>query len=94
MGTILRIDLTSGKISQPQLDPVNAREYIGGRGLATHFLLNEINPQIDALSEENKLIFATGPLTGTYVPAASRYMVVTKSPLTGTMACSNSGGYF
>ena len=54
----------------------------------------EVAPDVDPLCPENKLIMATGPLTGTYGAANGRYMVVTKSPLTGTIASSNSGGYF
>ena len=49
-------------------------------------------PATDPLSPENKLMFGTGPLTGTGAVAASRYVVVCKAPLTGTIACSNSGG--
>jgi aldehyde:ferredoxin oxidoreductase len=76
------------------LDQDLAKDYIGGRGLASKMLYDEIDPAVDPLSPENKLIFATGPLTGTGAIAGSRYMVVTKSPLTGFIACSNSGGYF
>ncbi len=93
-GKILRINLTSGKISTEPLDPVVARKFIGGRGLGTYFLTKEISPTIDALAPENKLIFVTGPLTGSPAPTSGRYMVVTKSPLTGTVACSNSGGFW
>jgi aldehyde:ferredoxin oxidoreductase len=71
-----------------------AKQYIGGRGMATRMLYNEIDPKIDALSPKNKLIYATGPLTNTTAPTGGRYMVVTKSPLTGTVASSNSGGVF
>jgi aldehyde:ferredoxin oxidoreductase len=76
------------------LDETAAKEYIGGRGLGIRYLYNEIDPSIDPLSSENKLIFATGPLTGTGALAAGRYTVVTKAPLTGAIANSNSGGYF
>ncbi|WP_231841022.1 aldehyde ferredoxin oxidoreductase family protein [Deferribacter desulfuricans] len=63
-------------------------------GLASKYLSEEIDPKVDPLSPENKLIMATGPLTGTLGAANGRYMVVTKAPLTGTIASSNSGGYF
>ena len=71
-----------------------AREYLGQRGLATKYLVSEIDPTVDPFSPENKLIFVTGPLTGTMAATGGRYSVITKGPLTGAIACSNSGGYF
>ncbi|MDL1896547.1 aldehyde ferredoxin oxidoreductase, partial [Anaerolineae bacterium CFX7] len=71
-----------------------AEKYVGGRGLTSYLLYREMDPATDALSPENKLMFGTGPLTGTGAVAASRYVVVCKAPLTGTIACSNSGGFF
>lgn len=92
-GTILRVNLSNGSMAKEPLDPQLARAYIGGRGLATKILYDEIDPRLDPLGPANKLILATGPLTGTNAPTGGRYMVVTKSPLTGAIACSNSGGY-
>ena len=94
VGKILRVDLTNGSFAVEDLDEDLAKDYIGGRGLATRMLYDEIDPAIDPLSPDNKLIFATGPLTGTGAISGSRYMVITKSPLTNCIACSNSGGYF
>ncbi|MFW6189681.1 MAG: aldehyde ferredoxin oxidoreductase family protein [Planctomycetota bacterium] len=93
-GKVLRIDLSSGAIATEELDLDLAKTFIGGRGLGTHILKREIDTDVDALSAENKLIFATGPLTGSSAPASGRYMAVTKSPLTGTVASSNSGGWW
>ena len=93
-GNILRIDLTTGNCYIETLALDLARAFIGGRGLASKLLFDEVDPKVDPLSHENKLIFATGPLTGTGAITGCRYMVVTKSPLTGCIACSNSGGYF
>lgn len=93
-GKILRVNLTEGKAKAEDWDTTLTAKFIGGRGMATKFLYDEIDPKVDPLSPGNKLIFATGPLTGTGAPSSGRYMVVTKSPLTGTIACSNSGGYF
>jgi aldehyde:ferredoxin oxidoreductase len=93
-GQILRVNLTKGTSQTEALDPKLARAYIGGRGLGTKFLYDEIDPTVDPLSPRNALILATGPLTGTNAPTGGRYMVITKSPLTGAIACSNSGGYF
>ncbi|QGG49225.1 aldehyde ferredoxin oxidoreductase family protein [Heliorestis convoluta] len=94
VGTILRINLTTKTITKEAIDPEMAQKFVGGRGLATYMLAQEIDPAIDALSPENKIFIATGPLTGTNAPTSGRYMVVTKAPLTGTIACSNSGGYW
>ena len=91
---VLRVNLTEGSISNEPLNMQWANDYLGQRGLATKYLVEEIDPKCDALSPENKLIMTTGPLTGTMVSTAGRYSVVTKSPLTGAIACSNSGGYF
>lgn len=93
-GKILRVNLTEKSVKVEPLDLQKAQKYIGGRGLGTKILMEEIDPGIDALSPDNKIIFITGPLTGTNTPTGGRYMVVTKSPLTGTVACSNSGGFF
>ena len=93
-GKILRINLTTGKVSTEEIDPKLARDYIGGRGWAIRYLTDEVDPKVDPLSPDNKLIFATGPLTATTAPTGNRYMVVTKSPLTGALAHSNSGGDF
>lgn len=92
VGTVLRVDLGTGKITTSPLDERLAREFIGARGLGTKMLFDEIDPAIDPLSPANKLIFASGPMTGTFAPSAGRYDVVTKGPLTGTIAASNSGG--
>jgi len=93
-GKLLRVDLSSGKSSVEAIPEDWRREYIGGRGLADRYLYEEMDPTVDALSPENKLIFATGPLTGTPVPCGARYMVVTKGALTGAITTSNSGGHW
>ena len=93
-GKLLRVDLSAQTCVIEDLNLAWAASYIGGRGLATKYLSEEVDPQVDPLGAGNKLIFATGPLTGSYGAANGRYMVVTKSPLTGTVASSNSGGYF
>ena len=90
---VLRVNLTNGTITNEPLNMEWANDYLGQRGLATKYLIEEIDPKCDALSPENKMIMTTGPLTGTMVSTAGRYSVVTKSPLTGAIACSNSGGY-
>lgn len=91
---ILRVNLTTRKVTTEDVDPKMARDYLGGRGWAIHYMYKEMDPMADPLSPENMLIFATGPLTATPAPTGNRYMVVTKSPLTGALAHSNSGGDF
>ncbi|NKB76389.1 MAG: aldehyde ferredoxin oxidoreductase [Gammaproteobacteria bacterium] len=90
---ILRVNLTSGTVKEEALNMEWAADYIGQRGLGTRYLVEETDPKCDALGPDNKLIFATGPLTGTTVSTGGRYSVITKSPLTGAIACSNSGGF-
>ena len=93
-GRILRVDLTNGLVKAEPLNMDWARAYIGSRGLASKYLVEEMDPKTDPLSPANKLIWATGPLTGTMASTGGRYTVVTKGPLTNAIACSNSGGYF
>lgn len=90
---VLRINLTTGSCEVEPLNMEWAAKYLGQRGLATKYLAEEIDPLCDALGPENKMIMTTGPLTGTMASTAGRYSVITKSPLTGCIACSNSGGY-
>jgi len=82
-GNILRVDLTKEKISIENPDEVFCRRYIGGEGFVAYYLLKELKVGIDPLSPENKLIFATGPLTGFAIPGTGRNSVGAKSPLTG-----------
>ncbi len=93
-GKILRVDLTNQTHTIETVDPQFAKDFIGGRGWAIKYLMDGMDPAADALSPENMLIFATGPLTGSPAPTGNRYMVVTKSPLTGVLTNSNSGGDF
>ena len=91
---VLRVDLTNGTAKEEPLNMDWASQYIGERGLATRYLWENMDPKADAMSPENVLIFATGPLTGTMASTSGRYAVITKGPLTNAIACSNSGGKF
>ncbi len=93
-GKLLRVNLTNGTVKSEPLNMDWARQYIGSRGLGTKYLTSEIDPKVDPLSPDNKIIWATGPLTGTMASTGGRYTVITKGPLTGAIACSNSGGYW
>jgi len=92
VGKILRIDLTRGRVSEESLKEDDCRMLLGGSGLATKYLFDEVPRGADPLGPDNELIFMTGPLTGTESPSAGRYCVVTKSPLTGLWGEANSGG--
>jgi aldehyde:ferredoxin oxidoreductase len=91
---ILRVDLNKGTCTSEPLNMEWAKKYLGQRGLATKYFTEEVDPKVDPLSPKNKLIMATGPLTGTCASTAGRYSVITKGALTGAIACSNSGGFF
>lgn len=93
-GKILRVNLTAGTCTAEPLNMTWARQYLGSRGLGSKYLVEEVDPKVDPLSSDNKIIWATGPLTGTMASTGGRYTVITKGPLTGAIACSNSGGYW
>ena len=92
MGKILFINLTAGNGKEERLDSRVLKDFIGGRGLGIYYLNKFVDSKCDPLSPDNLLVMTTGPLTGTGAPAGARYMVMTKSPLTGAITCSNSGG--
>ena len=94
MGKILRIDLDRKKVTSDTLAREQAELFLGGRGLGVEILFRELPRGTGPLSPKNKMIFATGPLTGTGAPTSGRYSVITRSPLTGTIFDSNSGGHF
>ena len=94
MGKILDVDLTSGKIGTYELSDRDRERFIGGRFISTKILWDELKPGIDPLSPDNLLIVMTSPLTGTGAPSTSRYDISSKSPQTGAIGHSNSGGNF
>ncbi len=91
-GKLLRVNLTEGTCAAEALNEEWVADYLGQRGLGSKYLSEEVDPKTDPLGPGNKLIFVTGPLTGTCASTGGRYSVITKGPLTGTIACSNSGG--
>ncbi|MBR0597892.1 aldehyde ferredoxin oxidoreductase family protein [Sinanaerobacter chloroacetimidivorans] len=94
IGKLLRVNLSAGTIKEEAISQSLAEKYIGGRGLGTKIYIDEVAKDVDAFSEDNKLILLTGPLTGTFGTSAGRLMWITKAPLTGTIGCANSGGQF
>lgn len=93
-GTILRVNLEKKTIVKEPLNRKSAEDFVGARGLGTKYFCDEVDPKVDALGPDNKLIFMTGPLTGTAACCSGRYEVVAKAPLTGTIGAANSGGHF
>jgi len=91
---ILRVDLTSGKFADQEVSKEDARNYLGGRGLAAKILYQENKPKVDPFDPENRLIFMAGPYTGTYGSFTAFYNVTTKSPLTGAILSAHSGGHW
>ena len=93
-GKVLFVNLTEGRIIEEVLPEKIYREFIGGNGLGIRILYERMKARVDALGPENILGFVVGSLSGTQAPGSGRHMLVTKSPLTGTWAESNSGGTF
>ncbi len=93
-GKTVTIDLKDSEIKESKSNSDNLRSFIGGRGLGVKLYSDAIEPNIDPLAPENIIIFATGPLTGTLAPMSGRHVMVSKSPLTGTIFDSSSGGFF
>jgi aldehyde:ferredoxin oxidoreductase len=93
-GTILRVNLSDGKVSKEPTPAQLAREFIGGRGFGAYFIFKEVPKGADPLDPENKLIISTGPLSGMLVPGGGKCDWTTKSPLTGGYASASMGGHF
>ena len=93
-GSILRVDLTSGKIWVEHHSEDWYRHYVGGRLMIAYYLLTEVPQNVDALDPENRLIFAAGPITGIPFPGAGRHSVGAKSPLTGIFGEAEAGGFW
>jgi aldehyde:ferredoxin oxidoreductase len=89
---LLEVDLTQGKTKTLSIPDEMSEKYLGGRGLGARLLFDMFPAKIDPLSSENVLIFLTGPLTGTLVPGSSKFVVITKSPLTRGWCDSYSSG--
>jgi aldehyde:ferredoxin oxidoreductase len=94
-GKILRVDLTTGKVSTEPLSEKLAKDYIGGIGLGIKLLMDNSKPGTDPFDPDNPIIYLTGPLTGTLGPTGGNsYAVVSKSPATGGVANAEAHGFF
>jgi len=94
MGRMLCVDLSKRKTWDEPLDEGACRDFIGGYGLGVRVIFERQGPRVDPLGRDAILGFFTGPLTGTPALIGARYVVVGKSPLTGTWGDANSGGDF
>jgi aldehyde:ferredoxin oxidoreductase len=92
-GRHIRVDLTNSDIQVVEDNPEIMKNYLGARGIGIKYMMDEIDPKIDAFEPQNRFIIATGPLT-CMPPAGNRTYFVTKSPLTGGIANAGVGGYF
>ncbi|MCL4429520.1 MAG: aldehyde ferredoxin oxidoreductase family protein [Chloroflexi bacterium] len=92
-GVFLKIDLSKSKATAEPYDESLALNYLGGRGFAAKILWDTLKPGTDPLSPENKLIFATGPLTGIGLPNSGKLVIASKSPLTGGYGDGNTGSW-
>lgn len=93
-GKCLRVDLSKNEFRVVELSDELIENYLGGNGFGTKVLWDEVPPEVDAFDPENRLIFATGALTGTAWPSSNRLEVIGKSPLTGIYGDANAGGSF
>jgi len=93
-GKILDINLTTGVIGEYPLSDEDREKFLGGRFVSTKILWDELKTGTEPMSPDNLLIVMTSPLTGTGAPSTSRYDISSKSPLTGAIGHSNSGGSF
>ena len=93
-GKILRVNLSNNSISTEEIQESFCRKYLGGAGFVAYFLLKELLPRVDPLGPDNKLIFATGPLTGLKLSGMARHCVGAKSPLTNTIAKAEAGEFW
>ncbi len=94
MGQYLDVDLSTGTIEVKQTDPRDVELYVGGRGMGVRMLYDNTPAGLDPFDEKMALIFSVGPLTGTNAPQSNRFVVTTKSPLTGCIGDSHCGGSF
>jgi len=93
-GRLLRVNLDDHSYKSEEIPEKMLLDFIGGRGLGSKILFDEVPAKADPLGSANKIIFATGPLTGINAPTTSRFAIVSKSPLTGTVGGCSSGGHF
>jgi aldehyde:ferredoxin oxidoreductase len=92
-GKILRVDLSAGKISHEPLTEELVDNYIGGRGFGAYYVYNEVPPGADPCGPDNRLVIASGPFAGVFLPSGAKTSISAKSPATGLYGDSNVGGH-
>ena len=93
-GKLLRINLSTGKISKETIPDETIRKFLGGPGLAAELLFRELKPMTDPLSADNKLVFTIGPFQAVNAPGSAKWIVSTISPLTGGFVDSAGSGFW
>jgi aldehyde:ferredoxin oxidoreductase len=93
MGKILRVDLSSEKISVESLDNETRRKYVGGTGMGARYLYEEVPPGVEWSDAGNRIMFFSGPFNGTRVNGTGTFSVVTKGPMTNLAVASQANGY-
>jgi aldehyde:ferredoxin oxidoreductase len=91
---VLRVDLSNRRTSEEKVDSHILHQYVGGTGLGIRLLYDESEPGIDPYAPESRIIFATGPLTGTLVPGSGTYSVISRNTLTGLAVAAQANGFF
>ncbi len=94
MRKLMRVDLTNGKCAEEAIPQSVAEGFVGGRGFGAKYVYDEIAPGTDPLGPDNRMYFVVGAMAGTGAQSMSKWMVFTKSPLTGTYTRSSGGGDF
>ncbi len=93
MGKILRVDLSGKKTWIEELDEATFRKYVGGVTLGSKYLYEEVSPDVEWSSPENRLIFMTGPLAGTRVAGSGSFCVISKGPMTNMGGSTQANGF-
>ena len=94
MGKVMMVDLTTETVTEYPWTDEQRELYLGGKIMAARILCDHLTGKETAFSEENWVVIATGPLTGTGAPSSARFDISALSPQTGILASSNCGGSF
>jgi aldehyde:ferredoxin oxidoreductase len=94
VGKLLRVDLTNERITEEPLDGDILRKYIGGTALGAKYLYDEVPPGVEWSDPENRIMFFTGPLSGSRIGGSGIFSVISKGPATNLAGASQANGYF
>ena len=93
-GKFLRVDMTTAKLTDISFDEKTLRKYLGGTGIGSKILYDEVPPEIEWSHPENRFIIASGPLGGTSIGGSGTVSVITKGALTNGATATQPNGYF